>query len=354
MHNASLDDKGVLPDNSSPVSTDSAPVSAPADVRPNPASRTLIHELVAWTRQSFVRELWDWARCGRVILPSVEELTTSINALHGPEQTSEGSETEAPIFLLATGWRSGSTLLQRILVTDPNVLLWGEPLGEMALVSGLTQMLTRLSTFPGLKERCAVNPKTFSSLATSWIATLYPPGNDFRLSLRTLFDRWLGGPARQLGFSRWGFKEVRLGATEATLLHWLYPNAKFVLLSRSPYDCYRSLSDSGWHHLYHSRPDIRVDSAAGLAKHWNRLALSWSELPANFPAFRIKYEDLIRRRVDFRELESWLGVKLNEDLALSAFVGSTARRERLGLCQRWIISHEAAAGMRALGYSEKA
>jgi hypothetical protein len=192
----------------------------------------------------------------------------------------------------------------------------------------------------------------FSSLATSWIASLYPPGASFRLGLLTLFDHWLGQPSRKRGFERWGFKEVRLGATEATLLHWLYPKAKFVLLSRNPYDCYRSLSDSGWHHLYYARPDIRVDSAGGLARHWNRIALSWSDLPANFPAFRIKYEDLIAGRVDFRQLESWLGLKLEEDVALSAFVGSTSRRHRLGFCERWIISHEAAAGMRTLGYSD--
>ena len=104
--------------------------------------------------------------------------------------------------------------------------------------------------------------------------------------------------------------------------------------------------------MYHSRPDIRVDSAAGLARHWNRIALSWSELPPDFPAFRIKYEDLNGGMVDFRKLESWLGIEIREDVALSVFVGSTARRHSLGWCERWIISHEAAAGMDALGYSK--
>jgi len=242
--------------------------------------------------------------------------------------------------------------MQRILVTDPSVLLWGEPPGEIALVSGIVNRLSRLSAFPGLSHRCISQDSIFSTLATSWIATLYPPCLDFRVALKSMFDRWLGRPARERGFTRWGFKEVRLGAAEAMLLHWIYPKAKFVLLSRNPYDCYRSLSDSGWHHVYYTRPDIRVDSAAGLARHWNRIVLSWSELPAHFPAFRIKYEDMVGGRVDFRELEGWLGIKLNEDVARGARVGSTARLPRLRLCQRWIISREAAAGMRALGYSE--
>ena len=323
---------------------------APSDGRNGGKKLKQIRTILGRARRNSVRELFDWARCKRVIVPSVSELRKVLTVLAGSEPTSEDNCTESPIFLLAAGWRSGSTLMQRILVTDPRVLLWGEPLGEMALTSGIATILNRLSTFQELSEHYPLPDKTFSSLATSWIATLYPPGNDLRMGLRALFEQWLGQPARKNGFERWGLKEVRLGATEAILLHWLYPKAKFVLLSRNPYDCYRSLSDSGWHHLYHVRPDVRVDSAAGLARHWNRIALSWSELPNDFPSVRIKYEDLIGGRVDFRKLESWLGVRLNEDLALSASIGGTTRRHRLGLCERLIISREARAGMRALGY----
>jgi hypothetical protein len=188
-------------------------------------------------------------------------------------------------------------------------------------------------------------------MATSWIATLCPPAHDFRLALRSLFDRWLGEPARQRGFPRWGFKEVRLGATEASLLHWLYPRAKFVILTRHPYDCYRSFAD-GVRGVYYRRPDVLVDSVAGFARHWNRLAVSWSELPEGFPSIHIKYEDLIGGKVDFRAFESWLGIEIKENVALSVFVGRTAVRNRLNWYERLIVRHEAAEGMRALGYSK--
>jgi hypothetical protein len=352
MQNTSFDSEREVPQYPARSDADPAPSAALSDL-PVVGERRLISRLASSARRNIVRELWDWARCKRVTVPSVQQFLETIAAIDSSARVCEDSEAEAPIFLLSTGWRSGSTLLQRILVTDPNVLLWGEPLGEMALLPGIAGMLTGLETFPELKELCAADNPAFSSLPTSWIAALYPPGNDFRDGLQTLLTRWLGESARQRGFGRWGFKEVRLGGTEAALLHWLYPRAKFVLLCRNPYDCYLSLADSGWHHVYHSRPDIRVDSAAGMARHWNRIALSWSELPPDFPAFRIKYEDLIGGRVDLRKLESWLGIKLNESLALSVSVGSTAHRNRLGLCQRWIISHEATAGMRALGYSKR-
>lgn len=317
-----------------------------------PTRKKLVQNFAIWVRQSFIRELWYWASHKRVSPTNVCELNKALEELGDPEQ-SLGDDGESPIFLLSTGWRSGSTLMQRLLVTDPQVMLWGEPMGEMALVSHIAQMLTRLSTFPDIRERCDDSNQIFEALPTSWIATLYPPRGDFRMGIRALFDRWLAEPARRLGFTRWGFKEVRLGAAEAILLHWLYPKAKFVLLTRNPYDCYRSLSDSGWHHIYYARPDVRVDFAAGLAAHWNRLALGFVELPEQFPAYWIRYEDLVSGKVNFRNLESWLGIRLGEETALSAYVGATARRHRLGWSERLIISHEAAAGIKALGYQSQ-
>jgi hypothetical protein len=322
------------------------------------ASRRYSREFWTWAGESIrackmcSREFWAWARSEQVPIPHVDQLTKSIAALHmgASGAVNKPRDPEAPIFMLSTGHRTGSTLLQRILVTDPRVLLWGEPLGDMALVCRIAEMMSN-SICPWNLEQWKNHNPTSSSIATSWIADLYPPGEDFRLALRALFDRWLGEPARQLGFARWGLKEVRLGATEAILLHWLYPHAKFVILSRHPYDCYRSLADSEWL-VYQRYPDICIDSAAGFAGLWNRLATSWSELPVGFPYVHLKYEDLIDGKVDFRALESWLGIEIKEKVALSVAVGGTARRGRLSWCERWIIAREAAAGMRALGYSE--
>jgi len=297
------------------------------------------------------RELWGWVQCEQVTFPNLEQLTESMEVFGASASLNGDGDTDAPIFLLSTGWRAGSTLLQRILVTDSRLLLWGEPLGEMTLASKITQIVNGSLSPRNLEIWRRQGNLTSSSLATSWIANLYPPGSDFRSALRSLFDRWLGEPARRNGFARWGFKEVRFGGSEAALLRWLYPQAKFVIISRHPYECYRSLSDSGWP-VYYRYPDVRVNSAARFARYWNGLAMSWAELPEGFPCFHIKYEDLISGKVDFRKLESWLGLRIREDVALSASVGGTATRSQLSWHERLIIAHEAEAGMRALGYSK--
>ncbi len=302
----------------------------------------------------FGHEFSSWAVRERTDHADVARLTHSLTEFHAQpydSSTSAVDQKDAPIFLLAAGWKTGSTLLQRILVTDPRLLMWGEPLGEMAFVSKLAVILTHFSSYRGLHDWTIEGRPSASELATSWIATLFPPGEDLRLGFRSFFDRWLKEPVRQRGFSRWGFKEVRFGAAEAVLLHWLYPKAKFILLTRHPYDCYRSLADAGWWPLYSCNPDVRIDSAAKFARHWNRLVQSWSELPAEFPCLRLKYEDLIEGRIDLRQLETWLGLKLDENIALETVLGHTAMRARLAWHERLIIRIEAGAGMKTLGYS---
>lgn len=283
----------------------------------------------------------------------MEQIRESIAAIEASSSDAgkRAIDGEAPIFVFASGWRTGSTLLQRILVTDPDVLLWGEPLGDLGLLSNIAVMLAQVSSFRKLSSRAIAGKPASSCLAVSWIANLCPPGEDFRSALRMLVDGWLGRPALKRGFVRWGLKEVRLGAPEAMVLHWLYPRAKFLFLTRHPYDCYRSLADSGWDEVYYRRPDSQVDSAADFARHWNRLALSWLELPSDFPCLRIKYEELVNGKVDFRGLETWLGIKILENLALSVVVGRTSSRPQLSWYERSIISREAASGMLSLGYS---
>lgn len=257
---------------------------------------------------------------------------------------------EEPIFILSTGWRSGSTLLQRILDTDPRLLVWGEPFGEFAIVPNAVDVVSRMPRTYSIQRFYIRDDFDPTSLATSWMPCLYPPAEDFVLALRSFFDRLLAEPARQRGFHRWGLKEVRLSAADAILLSWLYPNAKFLILSRHPYGCYRSWADAGWH-PYTQYPGICVDSVASFARHWDRLATSWSELPNDFPAWHMKYEDLIDGKVDFRKLEAWLGLELKEEIALDVLAGHTAASERLRWYESWIIRREANRGMKSLGYS---
>ena len=65
-----------------------------------------------------------------------------------------------PVFALASIWRSGSTLLQRLLCSDPDILLWGEPYGDAGFLPGLANSARCLlrSGHPSLYAACGCAP----------------------------------------------------------------------------------------------------------------------------------------------------------------------------------------------------
>ena len=142
-----------------------------------------------------VRNFWQWAYPRPVTLPDMERIRESIAAIEASSSNTSKQEpdTEAPIFVLASGWRTGSTLLQRILVTDPDVLLWGEPLGDLGLLSNIAEMLAQASSFRKLR-RCAIaETPASSSLAVSWI---FP--HQARTFARPFECWWMAGWAGRL------------------------------------------------------------------------------------------------------------------------------------------------------------
>jgi hypothetical protein len=270
-----------------------------------------------------------------------------------PESPAEGDE--RPIFLLATGWRTGSTLLQRILVTDPRLLLWGEPLGRMGLLSRLAEAVCGMT--PGWPPRdfwIDARPQT-DALASSWIANLFPSAADFRAALRQLFQRWLAESAGQRGYTRWGLKEVRLGAAEATILRWLYAGARFVVLTRDPAAAYRSMKGSARDWCVYARwPDRRVDCVLGFARHWERLASSWADAPPLLAPLILRYEDLVADNGHFEKLGADLGLDLDPSRALATRIGATEQPAPLSRIESFILQRETSVGRRVMGYGARA
>ena len=115
-----------------------------------------------------------------------------------------GSTGEQPIFLLAAGWRSGSTLLQRLLMSDPAVLLWGEPYDECGIVQALAQTVVAVQKWlaaRGLLLQWAAKPKT---LTGDWIANLFPSAGRAATRPSSVFRNDLRRTRRRAGASRWG------------------------------------------------------------------------------------------------------------------------------------------------------
>lgn len=257
---------------------------------------------------------------------------------------------DAPIFLLSAGWRSGSTMLQRLLMSDPGVLIWGEPYDECGLVQALAGCAQAFRAgWPPQDYFYDGRPTT--ELSGEWIANLFPALDDWRRAQRAMFDSLFAEPARRTGARRWGLKEVRLTSEHALYLRWLYPNAKFLLLYRHPLEAYRSYCSFGrnWYDLFPHRP---MFTPGDFGAHWRRLIHGFLDDADALGAMLVKYEDLAGGTMPLDGIDSYLGIGTDHKVMAGKIRGTANAGEKssVNALERWLLRRAAGPTAERLGY----
>lgn len=191
-----------------------------------------------------------------------------------------------PVFLLAGGGRTGSTLLQRLILSTRQVLVWGEHGGM--LLPNLRKLAAQAHSWIEEANGYRMLDEFKADSHNAWVPNLNPEPASLRSASRAFLEQYLGASARKLGYARWGFKEIRYGAEDVRMLQTLFPRASFVFLVRNPLSCLRSIKATQWYAKDHNA------SPVAFLEEWSRLSGSLAGIyPECRRACLVRYEDAI-------------------------------------------------------------
>jgi len=262
------------------------------------------------------------------------------------------TEANSPVFIFSAGWRSGSTLMQRLVVSSGEITIWGEPLGELGIIPRLAYTLIDIkSDYPAN----SYFPKdvNLQNLTNQWIANLTPTIYYFWLAHRSFFVNWLGQSAdSKLKVSRWGLKEVRLTIDHAHYLKWLFPDARFIFIYRNLFDAYKSWKGNFW---YSAWPGYTFYSPVIFARHWKLLLSGFLKGYKSVDGILVKFEDLLEGKIPLKDIAAHIKVKTLDPEVLNKKIASpkgyiNKKSKKINLCERIILQCIGGSLLKKLGY----
>ena len=254
---------------------------------------------------------------------------------------------DEPLFLFSAGWRSGSTLVQRLVNSKGTYFLWGEPYARADLIPRLADSIRPITdVWPRPAD---VLNRADGELEDRWTANLHPRTETLLESHRALFRTLCAPPPGTPADSGWGLKEVRLSAEHALYLHLLFPRAKFVFLVRDPLHAYASYKS--WRSWYVRWPEDQVRTAWAYGRLWDGLAGGFLANAAAVGGILIRYEDLVPDGAAITALEGLLGVVVDDQVLAKRIDGHEGGPSRLSELERRIIERRTRSTARLLGYA---
>lgn len=215
-------------------------------------------------------------------------------------------KTKPPIFLIGSG-RSGTTLLMKILNSVPDIMIYGEHGGFLKQIADAYFMnkndkdiIEHIS-----KEeppKLVFKHKYIMKIGYSWLN--WYGKKTIKYNFKKFIESFFNPKALKKSV-HWGFKEIRYCNNDQVIemLIDIYPNAKFIFITRHPMDVIASQLAMG-----------KWGGFDEILATWKTQNHHMSEFLSNNQSncFNIEYKDMIKQKSGkLEELFNWLGFKIS-------------------------------------------
>lgn len=211
----------------------------------------------------------------------------------------------SPIIISSPVRRSGTTLVQRLLCSASNALIYGETAAnELSMLVNLL-IMKQYQFQHGLKSRDEILEKVLMGNTEEWIADLLPPIQPYinaipkaYLSIFDHFQQFAEEQARPI----WGVKMAEWPVQNLIHVMQTLPAAKLIYIHRSLADCVRSSKSI---QTIQTLDDLKAFSNAWLQQYHYIQQHAQQER-----CLIIRYEDLVNTPdIQLLKLESFTGAK---------------------------------------------
>jgi hypothetical protein len=241
---------------------------------------------------------------------------------------------QEPIFIFGFP-RSGTTLLQRLLNSYPDTLIWGEHVAFLKSIANAYFQAWRNPDFfksPTPLREILQDTKPL----THWQGWLNWVGEDEWRQLYRQFLESIFVPGGLPGKRFWGWKEVHyMASKQQQILPFLvemYPEAKYVFLVRNGFNTMASFT------RWPRRSNLAEWKQEGCER-WKRMVHSFREwhLSGRAQTFWIRYEELVEGKGEVLRLLDSMEKSIGEDqwAVLKAETGRGSSFGTLTYNERW-------------------
>lgn|GEM_PF-362225 len=246
---------------------------------------------------------------------------------------------KTPTFIICSG-RSGSTLLMKILNSVDSVMIYGEHGGFLKQIASSyfehknnVKLRRRIKKEKNPDEILSCKYSHFIDYAwLNWVGV-----DSFKENFKKFLESFFS-PAqlKMTTHTHWGFKEIRYADDDRVLemLIDIYPDAKFILLSRNPFDVIASqLVMEKWGTFEEILP---------LWKKQNENMADFSQRNPN-NCFQISYEEVVGKNSNkLADLFHWLDLEISMDQykVIDVKEGIWKKTRDDGLPHRAMLTHD--------------